>query len=86
MIMTKEQIFDKVKVIIADKMGIDECDIKPESRFEGDFGADSLDVVEFVMEVEREFGISVPDEEWPNTNNFTVQEACDRIDGYINKK
>ena len=84
--MTKEQIFDKVKAIIADKMDIDESDIKPESRFESDFGADSLDVVEFVIEVEREFGISVPDEAWPNTNNFTVQEACDRIEGYINKK
>lgn len=84
--MTKEQIFDKVKAIISDKMWIDESDIKAESRFESDFGADSLDVVEFVLQVEREFGISVPDEEWPDTNNFTVQEVCDRIEGYINKK
>lgn len=84
--MTKEQIFDKVKSIIADKLGVDESDIKAESRFANDLGADSLDELEFVLQVEREFGISVPDEEWPDTNNFTVQEICNRIEGYINKK
>jgi acyl carrier protein len=81
--MEKQEIFDKVKEILADKMGVDECDIKPESRFEADLGGDSLDVVEFVMEVESEFGISVPDEEFPDTLNFTVQDACDRIECYI---
>lgn len=81
--MDKQEIFDKVKAIIADKMGVDECDIKPESLFKANFGADSLDMVEFEIEVEREFGISVPDEEFPDTLNFTVQEVCDRIEGYI---
>ena len=82
--MEKQQIFDKVKAIIADHMGVDESDIKPESRFEADLGGDSLDMVEFVMEVESEFGISVPDEEFPNTLDFTVQEACDKIEDFIN--
>ena len=84
--MEKEQIFDKVKAIIADKMGVDESDINGESRFGSDLGGDSLDMVEFIMEVEHEFGISVPDEVFPDTTDFTIAEACDRIEGFINKK
>lgn len=82
--MEKKEIFDKVKAIIADHLGVDEDDIKPESRFEADLGGDSLDMVEFFMEVEREFDISIPDEAFPNTLDFTVQEACDKIEGFIN--
>lgn len=82
--MEKQEIFDKVKAIIADHMGVDESDIKPESRFQNDLGGDSLDMVEFFMEVEREFDISIPDEVFPNTLDFTVQEVCDKIEGFIN--
>ncbi len=82
--MEKQQIFDKVKAIIADYMGVDEDDIKPESRFQADLGGDSLDFIELVMDVESEFGISIPDEDYPGTNDFTVQEACDKIEGFIN--
>lgn len=82
--MEKQEIFDKVKAIIADRLGVEESDIKPESRFEADLGGDSLDMVWFFMDAESEFGINIPDEDYPDTTDFTVQEACDKIEGFIN--
>ena len=55
--------FEKVKKIVADKLGVDEAKITESAAFVNDLGADSLDVVEFVMEVEKVFDITVPDEE-----------------------
>ncbi|MBQ0013586.1 MAG: acyl carrier protein [Proteobacteria bacterium] len=55
--------FEKVKKIVADKLGIAEDKIKEDSAFVNDLGADSLDVVEFVMEVEKEFNITISDED-----------------------
>ena len=52
----------KVKAIIVDKLGVDEADVKPEASFTNDLGADSLDTVELIMEFEKEFGISIPDD------------------------
>lgn len=54
---------EQVKKIIADKLGVAEGTIKEDSAFVNDLGADSLDVVEFVMEVEKQFNITIPDEE-----------------------
>ena len=56
------EIESKVKAIIVDKLGVDEADVKPEASFTNDLGADSLDTVELIMEFEKEFGISVPDD------------------------
>ena len=56
------EIESKVKAIIVDKLGVDEADVKPEASFTNDFGADSLDTVELIMEFEKEFGISIPDD------------------------
>lgn len=56
-------VADKVKRIIVDKLGVDEADINPEASFTNDLGADSLDIVELVMEFEKEFNISIPDED-----------------------
>ena len=52
----------KVKAIIVDKLGVDEAEVKPEASFTNDLGADSLDTVELIMEFEKEFGISIPDD------------------------
>ena len=52
----------KVKDIIVDKLGVDEADVKPEASFTNDLGADSLDTVELIMEFEKVFGISIPDD------------------------
>lgn len=53
----------KVSKIIEDKLGASESDIKPEANLVTDLGADSLDTVELIMEVERQFGIVVSDED-----------------------
>ncbi len=52
----------KVKKIISEQLGVAEADVKPESSFVNDLGADSLDTVELIMEFEKEFGLSIPDE------------------------
>ena len=56
-------VAEKVNKIIAEQLGVDEPDIRPESHFVDDLGADSLDTVELVMAFEEEFGIEIPDEE-----------------------
>ena len=59
--MNREEIFEKVKEIIVDKLGVDgEC-VNEVSEFTNDFGADSLDMAELIMEAEKEFGISIED-------------------------
>lgn len=57
------EIQTKVTAIIVDKLGVDASEVKHEAHFSNDLGADSLDKVEFIMDVEKEFGISIPDEE-----------------------
>ena len=57
-----EEIADKVKAIIVDKLGVEENEVTPEASFANDLGADSLDTVELIMEFEREFNITIPDE------------------------
>ena len=52
----------KVKAIIVDKLSVDEADVKNEASFANDLGADSLDTVEFIMEFEKQFGITIPDD------------------------
>ncbi|MBX3102082.1 MAG: acyl carrier protein [Bacteroidetes bacterium] len=52
----------KVKSIIVDKLGVDEKEVTPEASFTNDLGADSLDTVELIMEFEKEFKLSIPDE------------------------
>ena len=57
------EIESKVKDIIVDKLGVDASEVSAEKSFTGDLGADSLDTVELIMEFEKEFGISIPDDE-----------------------
>ena len=52
----------KVQEIIVDKMGVDASEVTPEASFTNDLGADSLDTVELIMEFEKEFDISIPDD------------------------
>lgn len=53
----------KVTAIIVEKLGVEESDIRPEASFTNDLGADSLDTVELIMEFEKEFDITIPDED-----------------------
>jgi acyl carrier protein len=53
----------KVKTIIVEKLAVDENEVTPTASFTNDLGADSLDIVELIMEFEKEFGVSIPDED-----------------------
>ncbi len=56
------EIASRVKTIIVDKLGVDESEVTPTANFTSDLGADSLDTVELIMEFEKEFGITIPDD------------------------
>ena len=70
--------FDKVKEVIIDKLGIEDSKIESDSSFVDDLGADSLDTVELIMQLEEEFGIEIPDEDAEKIT--TVQAAVDYIE------
>ena len=67
------EIAQKVKSIIIDKLGVEESEVTPEASFTNDLGADSLDTVELIMEFEKEFNISIPDDQAENIS--TVGQA-----------
>jgi acyl carrier protein len=56
-------IAERVKSIIVEKLAVDESEVTPSASFTNDLGADSLDIVELIMEFEKEFGVSIPDED-----------------------
>ncbi|KAA6326214.1 Acyl carrier protein [termite gut metagenome] len=56
------EIASRVKAIIVEKLGVEESEVTTEANFVNDLGADSLDTVELIMEFEKEFGISIPDD------------------------
>ena len=57
------EIQERVKAIIVDKLGVEESEVTMEASFTNDLGADSLDTVELIMDFEKEFGISIPDDQ-----------------------
>ena len=57
------EIQNKVIAIVVDKLGVEESKVTPEANFTSDLGADSLDTVELIMELEKEFNISIPDDD-----------------------
>ncbi|MCF0189788.1 MAG: acyl carrier protein [Marinilabiliaceae bacterium] len=56
------EIAEKVKAIIVDKLGVAEAEVTPEASFTNDLGADSLDTVELIMEFEKQFEVTIPDD------------------------
>ena len=75
------QIAEKVKKIIIDKLGVDESEVTNEASFTNDLGADSLDTVELIMELEKEFNISIPDEQAEQIQ--TVGDAVTYLDSQL---
>ncbi len=71
-------IAEKVKQIIVEKLGVDESEVTTEASFTNDLGADSLDTVELIMEFEKEFDISIPDEQAENIQ--TVGQAVSYLE------
>jgi acyl carrier protein len=72
------EIASRVKAIIVDKLGVDESEVKESAEFTKDLGADSLDTVELIMEFEKEFGITIPDDQAETIK--TVQDAINFIE------
>jgi len=78
-----ENIEQRVKKIVAEQLGVNEGDIKNESNFVDDLGADSLDTVELVMALEEEFECEIPDEDAEKIT--TVQQAIDYVNANLKK-
>ena len=74
-------VAEKVKAIIVDKLGVDEAEVTNEASFTNDLGADSLDTVELIMELEKEFDIQIPDDEAEGI--ATVDDAIKFVEGAI---
>ena len=72
----------RIKKIVAEQLGVNEAEVKNESSFVNDLGADSLDTVELVMALEEEFECEIPDEQAEKIN--TVQEAIDYVTANTN--
>ncbi len=73
------EIAEKISQIIIDKLGVDASEVTPEASFTNDLGADSLDIVELIMEFEKAFDVSIPDEDAES-----IQTVGDTID-YLTK-
>lgn len=71
----------KVKAIIVDKLGVDETEVTPEATFTTDLGADSLDQVELIMELEKEFDVTIPDDQAEKIT--TVGAAIEYVSSHI---
>src|SRR5574343_141566 len=78
-----DNIVERVKKIVAEQLGVNEADIKNESSFVDDLGADSLDTVELVMALEEEFECEIPDEEAEKITS--VQQAIDYVTAHLKK-
>ena len=78
--MANNELEAKVKAIIVEKLGVEESDIERDASFTNDLGADSLDTVELIMEFEKEFDITIPDEDAEQI--ATVGDAMD----YLNER
>ena len=79
-----ENLENKIKEIIIDKLGIEESEITESASFTNDLGADSLDTVELIMEFEKEFNVSIPDEDAEKIG--TVGDAISYLKDMINNK
>ena len=80
--MNQEEIFEKVKKIIVEQLGVAETSVTMEASFIDDLGADSLDIVELVMALEEEFDIEIPNEEAEKI--VTVADAVEQIKNALN--
>ena len=79
--MTQEEIFEKVKGIIVEQLGVTETSVTAEASFIDDLGADSLDIVELIMALEEEFDTEIPDEDAEKV--VTVGDVVDYIKDHV---
>ena len=79
--MTSEELSEKVQDIIAASLKLERGEVRPEVSFKADLDADSLDVIEMALAMEKEFGIRLPDEALPQIK--TVQDAIDYVASHV---
>ncbi len=75
--MTQDEVFGQIKGMLVDQLGVDEEDVKMDASFQDDLDADSLDLVELIMEMEDKFGVKISDEEAQKIR--TVREAVEFV-------
>ncbi len=75
--MGRDEILERIREIAVDRLGVDEGEVTPEASFREDLEADSLDLVELIMELEEQFGMEIPDEEAERIT--TVDEAVNYV-------
>ena len=75
--MTKEEVFTQIKAMLVEQLGVDEEDVTMEASFQDNLDADSLDLVELIMEMEDKFGVKISDEEAQKI--LTVKDAVEFV-------
>ena len=80
MAASREEIFERVKSVLSEQLGVDESEITEGASFQDDLDADSLDLVELIMELEDNFGMKIPDEDAQKIT--TVGQAVDYVSAH----
>jgi len=80
MAASREEVFERVKEVLTEQLGVDEGEITEDASFQEDLDADSLDLVELIMELEDQFGITISDEDAQKIQ--TVGQAVDYVSSH----